>query len=215
MKNEELLKIISTLKTMEPKEQIETIISLIADIGLNMDMEEAGGILKKEGIQKIQEASERDKNWNRYNSEYNSFCFVKGLNNKIDLRAEVVQGGPKGLQSWKSIPIGGSELIQDIEEIDIESFIKTVLAAYELDDDVISDTYKARVELQKVLSEILKEIEEKKKNNNSKNEKSEKNTSIDEYMKNILDKENINIQDIHDIPNSYEILNKDTKIEKD
>ena len=215
MKNEELLKIISTLKTMEPKEQIETIISLIADIGLNMDMEEAGGILIKEGIQKIQEASERDKNWNRYNSEYNSFCFVKGLNNKIDLRAEVVQGGPKGLQSWKSIPIGGSELIQDIEEIDIESFIKTVLAAYELDDDVISDTYKARVKLQKVLSEILKEIEEKKKNSNSKNEKSEKNTSIDEYMKNILDKENINIQDIHDIPNSYEILNKDTNIEKD
>lgn len=215
MKNEELLNVIKELKTMEPKKQIETIISLIADIGLNMDMEEAGGILNKEGIQKIQEASERDKNWNRYNSEYNSFCFVKGLNNKIDLRAEVVQGGPKGLQSWKSIPIGGSELIQDIEEIDIESFIKTVLAAYELDDDVISDTYKARVELQKVLSEILKEIEEKKKNNNSKNEKSEKNTSIDEYIKNILDKENINIKDIHDIPNSYEILNKDTNIEKD
>lgn len=59
----------------------------------------------------------------------------------------------------------------------------------------------------KVLSEILKEIQEKKKNDN--------NTSINQYLKNILNQENINIQDIQDIPNFNEILNNDNKIEKD
>ena len=77
-----------------------------------MDMEKAGAILTEEGIKKIQEASERDKWTNRYNSEYNSFSLVKDMHDKIVLRAELIQGGPKGLQSWTSIPIDGSELLK-------------------------------------------------------------------------------------------------------